>query len=215
MEDIKGQSLTTSVFEQIEQGILTGEYPVGMVLTESALSKKLKVSRTPIREAISRLSQENLVKETAKGHVVTGVSQSDIVDIYDIRSKIEGVATARCAKLITDDKLKALQEVVDLQEFYTLKAEADKIKSIDSDFHQIIYDNCGSEIYGSILSALHKKAQRFRKQSVSASERAKQVVEEHREILNALKLHDEALAEALAVKHVNNAKISITGNKDN
>ena len=211
MEDLRTQSLSTSVFERIEQGILTGEYPVGSVLTENALSKQLEVSRTPIREAISRLLQENLVKETPRGHVVTGVSKSDIVDIYDIRIKIEGVATARCAKIIPDEQLKKLEEVVDLQEFYTLKGEADKIKSLDSDFHQTIYANCGSEIYRSILSALHKKAQKFRKQSVSVSERAKQAAAEHREILNALKLRNEALAEAIAVKHVNNAKISIIG----
>lgn len=209
MEDIRSQSLSDSVFERIEQYILTGEYPVGMLLTENGLSKSLNVSRTPIREAISRLTQENLVKETQRGHVVSGVSASDIIDIYDVRAKIEGVAAARCAETISAAALDNLKEIVDLQEFYTLRGEADKIKSFDNDFHGIIYDNCGSVIYAEILSLLHKKAQRFRKISVSDNERAKDVVSEHKKILSALSDHDAALAEKLTVEHVENAKNSI------
>ena len=213
MTEKKVSSLSESVFEKIEQSILSGEFPLGTVLTENALSKMLNVSRTPIREAIKRLEQENLVKETPTGHVVIGVSVGDIVDIYDIRLKIEGVAMARCALNIGEEELKVLEEIIDLQEFYTSRGEADKIKSTDSDFHLQIYQNCGSEVYASILSALHKKVQRYRKISVSDGDRARQAVIEHREILNALKDHNATLAEALAVKHINNAKISIIGNK--
>lgn len=209
MEESRATSLSDSVFERVEQSILTGEYPVGEILTENGLSKSLNVSRTPIREAIGRLSQENLVKETPKGIVVLGVSLGDIIDIYDIRAKIEGVATARCAETISAESLDRLKETVDLQEFYTLKGEPEKIRRVDNDFHQIIYDNCGSVIYGEILSLLHKKAQRFRKISVSDGVRAKKAVMEHREILSALAARDGAAAGELAVKHVNNAKKSI------
>ena len=207
-------SLSERVFEKLEQSILSGEYPVGTLITENALSKDLAVSRTPIREAIRRLEQENLVKETPKGIVVLGVVKSDIEDIYEIRCKLEGTATARCCEHITEKELKVLEEIVDLQEFYTFRGEADKIKSADSDFHEAIYKSCGSEIYASILSELHKKAQRFRKQSVSDNERAKQAVKEHREILVALKNGDAALSEELAIKHVLNAKYRITGKKE-
>ena len=209
MEELRSQSLAESVFSVIEQGILSGEYPKGSLLSENALSKKLNVSRTPIREAISRLSQENLVKETPKGHVVTGVSAGDIADIYDIRIKIEGEATARCAVAITEGALNELEEVVDLQEFYTAKGEADKIKGTDNDFHRIIYENCGSEIYSAVLTTRHKKAQRYRKQSFASSERAKRAAAEHRAILDALKNRDAELARSLAIRHVENAKESI------
>ena len=77
-------SLSDSVFKEIEGNILSGKFAVGTLLTETALSKSLEVSRTPIREAIKRLEQENLVKETAKGHVVVGVNTKDLEDIYDI-----------------------------------------------------------------------------------------------------------------------------------
>ena len=209
MEEIRIQSLSDTVFERMEQAILTGEFSVGKVLTENGLSKELKVSRTPIREAISRLLQENLVKETQKGLVVSGVSASDIIDIYDVRAKIEGVAAAKCAECISAAALEQLNDIVELQEFYTAKGEADKIKRIDNDFHKTIYDNCGSVIYSEILSLLHKKAQTFRKISFTDNERAKMAAKEHREILSALSIRNGALAAKLAVEHVNNAKSSI------
>ena len=206
-------SLSDAVFDTIESKILTGEYAVGTILTENALSKSLSVSRTPIREAIKRLEQEDLVKETSKGHVVVGVTKKDIVDIYEIRSKLEGEATARCAENISDEALKRLEEIIELQEFYTARGEAEKIKSVDSEFHLIIYNNCGSAVYASILSALHNKVQLFRKQSVSVGARAQKAAEEHRGILGALKKRDAALAEGLALKHIENAKKNLTGEK--
>ncbi len=209
MEEIKFTSLAEQVFQQMEGDILSGKYEKGMLLTETALSKELNVSRTPIREAIRRLEQENLVKETPKGHIVCGITYEDICDIYDIRLKIEGTATAMCAKNINSEALEKLREIIELQEFYTLKGEAEKIKSVDSQFHEIIYLNCGSEIYTSILLSLHKKVQLSRKASVSVSERAHMAVKEHREIYSALVSRDASLSEALAIKHINNAKINI------
>lgn len=209
MEDVKFKSLADIVFDQLESAILDNKYPQGTLLTEIALSKELKVSRTPIREAIRRLEQENLVKETPKGHTVLGISNKDICDIYDIRLKIEGTATAMCATAITPDALERLKEAVELQEFYTEKCMAQKINEVDSQFHEIIFNNCGSEVYGAILLTLHKKVKLGRKVSVSDSSRAKKAVKEHREIFNALQAKNAPLAEALAIKHINNAKISI------
>ncbi len=211
MSEVKIKSLADNVFDIIEGKILSGEFKRGEVLTEMALSKSLSVSRTPIREAIGRLTQENLVKESPKGHIVLGLTIDDIIDIYDIRLKIEGVATAMCAKNISKEALQELKEVLDLQEFYTERGEADKIKSADSSFHNIIYSNCGSVIYESLLMGLHRKVQTYRKISVSSSDRAKQAVIEHKEIYDAIKNKNHALAEALTVKHINNAKISIIG----
>lgn len=205
----KFTSLADKVFERVESDILSGVYAPGTLLTELGLSKELEVSRTPIREAIRRLEQENLVKETPKGHEVLGITRQDICDIYDIRLKIEGVATGMCAKNISNENLEKLKETLELQEFYTSKGEADKIKSTDSEFHQIIFQNCGSQVYSSILATLHRKVQLGRKASVSDSERAKCVIKEHKEIFQALLSRDEKLAEALAIKHINNAKISI------
>ena len=211
MTQVKFTSRADAVFDKLESEILTGVYKKGDILTETELSKILNVSRTPIREAIRRLEQENLIKETTKGSEVIGISQKDILDIYDIRLKIEGVATRLCAENITQEELKEMEEAIDLQEFYTFKSEADKIKGTDSIFHELIFKNSGSEVYKSILSSLHKKIQLCRKNSVSQGDRAKQAVIEHREIFNAIKDRNGSLAEELMVKHITNAKNNVKG----
>ena len=209
MADLKFVSLADSAFERLENDILSGVYEKNDVLTEISLSNELGISRTPIREAIRRLEQENLVKLTTRGIVVCGLTERDIEDIYDIRACIESLATAECAEHISDRKLEKLGEIVDLQEFYTMKNDAEDIKETDSKFHDFIYENCNSPIYENILTSLHRKVQKYRKLSVQDTDRAHLAVEEHREIYKALAARDSALAAELARKHIENAKASI------
>ena len=157
MGSLKFVSLADSVFEQLENDILTGKYEKSQVLTEIALSKELGISRTPIREAIKRLEQENLVRLTSRGIVVLGLSEKDIEDIYEVRCRIESLAIERCVNNISDSDLVKLKEIIDLQEFYTLKKDAEDIKETDSKFHHFIYTNCGSYILENILTSLHRK----------------------------------------------------------
>ncbi|MBQ3235085.1 MAG: GntR family transcriptional regulator [Clostridia bacterium] len=209
MTQVKFTSRADAVFDQLENDILTGVYKKGDIITETEISSALNVSRTPVREAIRRLEQEDLLKEIPKGHVVVGISPEDILDIYDIRIKIEGEATLRCAQNVTEEELNKMREAVELQEFYTLKNYADKLKGTDSVFHDLIYKNSGSDIYQSILSTLHRKVQLCRKTSFSGNDRAKEAVVEHREILTAIEKGDGELAKQLMIKHITNAKKNI------
>ena len=211
MTQVKFTSIADAVFEKLESDILTGVYKRGTILTENELSTQLEVSRTPIREAIRRLEQENLIKELSKGHEVIGITNADIMDIYDVRIAIEGKATRLCAERITDAEIDEMRDVIDLQEFYTIKNSADKIKGTDSRFHELIYKCSRSAIYESVLSSLHRKIQLCRKVSVSNTDRAEHAIKEHREIFNAIASRNVDLAEKLMVEHVINAKNNIKG----
>ena len=206
----KSPSIAETVFAKIEEAILNGNLGSGEILTENKLCEQLSVSRTPVREALNRLRQEGLIEETGKGAVVVGITGKDLDDIYEVRLRIEGLASAMCADSITDGQLSELEEIVALQEFYTSRGQADSIKNLDSRFHERIYSYCGSKILSSLLSDLHRKVQRFRRASVEDPARAYAAVAEHREILKALRAHDRALAERLAVDHIRNARASIT-----
>ena len=99
MKDFRTVTLADQVFERLESDIIQGVYPRGEVLTELRLVEQLNVSRTPIREALRRLEQEHLIADTGKGTVVLGITaEEDLVDIMDIRCKIEGLASYYAAK---------------------------------------------------------------------------------------------------------------------
>ena len=205
----KSISMADIVFEKIEDAILSGEFPAGDVISELRLCKLLDLSRTPVREALTRLRQEGLVKESGKGAIVVGVNEADLFDIYDVRMRIEGMAAAKCAEVITNDQLKELGDTLELQEFYTAKNQPDSIKKLDSQFHDQIYSYCQSRTLETLLSELHRKVKRYRKTSVSNPERAIMAVKEHREIFEAIASHNKDLAEELTAKHIKNAKESI------
>lgn len=212
--DDRAKSRADFVFDTLEDDILSGKYQQGELLTELKLCERLNVSRTPVREALNRLKQEHLVEESARGMVVIGINELDLLDIYEIRIRIEGYATRLCAARITDEQLDELRETVELQEFYTARGGASHIRDMDTRFHELVYLYCGSHVLQDMLCALHRKVQRFRKISVENPSRAKVAVMEHRSILQALQARDGALAEQLTVKHIENARDSILATTD-
>lgn len=212
MREHKTISIADQIFEQLERDILTGKYSRGEVLSELRLSSELGVSRTPIREAVRRLEQENILKETGRGMVVVGISRQDMEDMYEIRLNIEGLAARRAAAHISDEQLREMGEALDLQGFYIEKQEGDsaeQIRDLDSRFHQLLYESSGSRAYQETLGALHKKIMKYRSASVSKHSRAVLSLAEHRAIYEALAAHDGDAAEKATLKHVVNARDSM------
>ena len=207
------RSLRIRVFNAIENAILDGEYKDGDSLNELRLSKELGVSRTPVREALMQLELEGLVRNIPnKGAVVVGVTEQDTHDIYEIRIRIEGLASRLCAENITEEELRALEQIVDLQEFYLLKNDTEQIWKLDGDFHKIIYDASRSRPLRFTLSNFHNYIKKARDISVQTEGRAEKTVAEHRAILDAIKAHNGALAEQLTAQHIANAEENLFEN---
>lgn len=211
MIEHKTISLADQVFDHLEHDILCGKYQRGEVLTESKLSAKLGVSRTPIREALRRLEQEHIIEESGKGCVVIGISENDLRDIFEIRSRLECIAAARAAAMRTEEQLEELREALELQEFYLTKRDAEQIKQMDNRFHSTIYRLSGSTVFYDTLVPLHKKIQKYRRASLENRSRAAASVAEHRRIFEAIAARDAAAAERYTTEHITNAYNHIIG----
>ncbi len=205
----KSQSLADQIFEKLEADILIGKYAFGTVLTETAISEELGVSRTPVREALGRLEQENLIKDTKKGMMVLGITENDLKDIYEIRLLLEGIAVEKFIENLTDATLGILKEILDFQEFYGGKHDSERVIFKDSEFHESIYKNCGSPILCQTLLPLHKKIVKFRKASIEQTGRTEKSINEHKALYNAIAARDTDLAKQLVYEHILNAKRSI------
>ncbi len=214
--DVNTKSLVERVYTTLEEEILNGTLKSGDTLTELSLSKRLGVSRTPIRSALTKLAEEGLVSiEANRGATVTGVSADDLVGIYKMRMRLEGLASAEAATRISDENKKRLYESVELAEFYINKKDAEKLKELDSEFHNIIYKASGNRLLSKILSELHRNIKVYRKLSLTVPERLEHSIEEHRSILDAIARGDAAEADRLTSKHIEAALenlLSVTGN---
>ena len=217
--DMKSPSLEEMVFSRLEEEILSGELTRGAALGEIALSKRLGVSRTPVRGALHRLAEEGLVEILPnRGATVIGINIDDLVDIYKIRERLEGLASALAAERATADEIKRLTEAVELADFYISKNDDEHIKELDTVFHSIIYSASGSRFLSRTLSELHRKIKSYRKRSLSVPGRLEKTAEEHREILEAIKRGDVEEADRLTSDHIkcalNNMLLALGGTGD-
>lgn len=209
MTQFKTVSLADQVFEKLEQDIITGVYPQGELLTELKLVEQLGVSRTPIREALRRLEQERLIAESGKGSIVLGITIEDLIDIMDIRLRIEGLAAYYAAQNLTEESLAELRQISELQDFYYTKQDVDRLRQMDDRFHDAIYTLSGRTVIRDTLQPLHRKTQRYRKISIEDTERLAHSVKEHKEIFNAIVAKDGDLAAKLITQHIEKAKANM------
>jgi len=201
--DNYAKSLEESVYYKLEEEILGGELKSGETLTEVSLSKRLGVSRTPLRGALHRLCEEGLVEIVPnRGAVVIGVNDEDLVDIYKIRMRLEGLASREAAARISEEDKKRLADSVELSEFYIQRRDVEHLKELDSEFHNIIYKASGNRLLSKTLSELHRNIKSYRKLSLSVPERIEKSVEEHREILAAILRGDGDEADRLTFMHI-------------
>ena len=206
MRSFKTASLADQVFEKLENDIIQGIYPKGEILTELKLVEQLGVSRTPIREALRRLEQERLIEDAGKGSKVLGITEDDLLDIMNIRERIEGLAAYYAAINITDEGKAALAHIVDLQEFYFNKNDPDHLRKVDDEFHDAICRLSGRTVITDTLIPLHRKTRRFRRIAMEDRERTTKTTQEHRAIYEAIVSGDALLAKKLTKAHIANAK---------
>ena len=211
MRNFKSTSLADQVFDKLENDIIQGIYPKGEVLTELRLVEQLGVSRTPIREALRRLEQERLIADSGKGSVVLGITEDDLLDIMNIRQRIEGLAAYYATVNMSEEGRKELAHIVDLQEFYFTKQDADRLRQVDDQFHDAICYLSGRTVITDTLIPLHRKTRRYRRISMGDWERTSKTMQEHREIYEAIVSGKAELAMELTTKHIENAKKHMLG----
>jgi DNA-binding GntR family transcriptional regulator len=206
MRNYKTTSLADQVFEKLESDIIQGVYKRGELLTELKLVEQLGVSRTPIREALRRLEQERLIEDAGKGSRVLGITESDLFDIMTIRERVEGVAAYYATKNMTPEGEKELTHLVDLQEFYYEKRDAERLRQVDDQFHDLICILSKRTVITDTLIPLHHKTRRYRRIAMEDWARATKTKGEHYEIYQAIVSGNAELAEELTTRHIMNAK---------
>ncbi len=207
MKHFKSTSLADQVFERLENDIIQGNYPKGEILTELKLVEQLGVSRTPIREALRRLEQERLIEDTGKGSKVLGITQDDLLDIMNIRERVEGIAAYYATINMTPENLKELTHLVDLQEFYYSKGDAEHLRQVDDKFHDSICYFSKRTVIMDTLIPLHRKTRRYRRVAMDDWARATKTKGEHFAIYQAIASGNAELASELTTQHISNAKI--------
>lgn len=199
------QPLRDVIFETLRKAIVSGDIKPGERLMEVSLADQMGVSRTPVREAIRRLEAEGLVTMIPrKGTHVSELSVKDIMDVLEVRTVLDKLATDLAAKRMQPAQLKALESV---HKQYISCVEKDNMEGAvkkDVEFHDIIYSASGNPRLVAVAGSLREHIYRFRVIYMSGSLIAENVLNEHEEILTALKDAQNNIASNLAEKHIRN-----------
>jgi DNA-binding GntR family transcriptional regulator len=199
-------SLSEDLAARIRDDILSGKLPDGSKLTEQTVCDKYKVSRTPVREALSKLEVEGLIENIPnRGAFIRGLSQQDISDIMTMRKIYEIQAVRWAVERITDDELDELEENFEFMEFYTMKNDIDKMLNINRSFHQMIYRASHNRMLAQLLYS-YQNYIRHDASSLSRTEDYLQtVLSEHRQIFLAIRSRDQEAAVAAMESHMDNS----------
>jgi len=193
-------------YDWIREQILNGHYPSGMHLREEHIAQEAKVSRTPVREALRRLSNEHFVKFVPnQGAFVTEWEDDDVDVIFDLRAMLEGYSAYRAATRISDESIDELEEcATNMEKLCEKHSLANHRKTIEHNhrFHSIIIEAANSDRINRLLSwvveipLLLKTIDRYEDKDVERSNH------HHRELIEAFKARDAEWAKSVMESHL-------------
>jgi len=201
----RGKPLHSGIFETLRDRIVHGEYPPGMGLSEKELCREFNVSRTPLREALTKLEGMKLV--TVIPRFGTNVSPIDINEIrcaFEVKIKLEGLAVELAAKRIETADLNELERIIGqvAQLEGNGRYRHHRLIEIEARFHRIILQSAQNSILEEFLDNLHHRCARLWSSSLSEIVPNRDILSQMRKIYTALKNGDSDAARKNMEQHV-------------
>jgi DNA-binding GntR family transcriptional regulator len=197
------RKMTDWVCDELREAIVNLRLRPGEPLREAALAEKLGVSKTPLREAFARLEQEGLVETTSfKGAVVTGYSERDLKEIYELRALLEGAAARSAAEHADDATLRALRDVLDRSRALRDAGDLVGLAELLGRFDVIVYSQVTNDRIGALIDNLRAHLTRIGRLTEDIPGRVEASVEEHAAIVDAILARNPDEAERLMRVHI-------------
>jgi len=198
-----GLSLNEQAYRRFKQALVTLSYKPGEYLNTAQVMNDLAMGRTPINQAIHRLSNEGLLQIIPrKGVMVSPLSVDDALELIEVRLANEMLCMRLASSRISAQDIASLEAINQQIEVATQQRDRDGMMLLDNQFHQQLAKIAGNKMLMDILSVLHAQAQRFWASSLSKEGHMQEVIEEHRAIINALAAQDAQAAADAAEVHI-------------
>lgn len=199
-----GNDLKNYAYNILKERLISCTYAPGSILNEAHLTSELKLSRTPVREAVSRLETEGFLKVLPKkGIHVTDILLSDVLQIFQIRTEFEPIILRLSASRLPKDEL--LYFCKRFEEPDPDETLMDRLR-LDTAMHLFIIEHCGNRY---IIDMMHRIFDENTRVIISSKQNQVQIHDarlEHLDILNSLLDKDTERAIALMQSHIENCR---------
>ena len=201
------RSLSDGVVARLRSAIVRGTFAPGQRLNEAELAEAFSVSRGPIREALTVLDREGLLKvERHRGAWVTLLSRRDIDEIYELRLALERLAMERAARLATNEDCAAMADVIDLLRDAVERQDVFDTVALDVRFHDHIYRAARHDRLYQSWALLRPQIETFLNSRPSDQNAyLDQAVREHTELLDVIRRHARDEAVTMIESHIHSA----------
>jgi DNA-binding GntR family transcriptional regulator len=203
----KRGSTTDAVTDALREAILDGTIPPSTWLREEDLSREFVVSRTPIRESLRRLADENLVTRTAnRGSVVQALTLEEVLGVYMVREALEGLAVHTAVVRMPDGMLKELLSVHQASVEAYEANDPILTNHLHLEFHRIIRNATGNTLLIRFLGQVENAVRRAGVSPYRDPKRLEENAAEHLQLIEAIASGDADAAKAAAMQHMRRAR---------
>lgn len=210
IEQIQHKTLHQRVYEALLRLIADGSLPPGTQLDEQSLSTRLGVSRTPLRAAIARLTQEGLVVNLPyRGAFVRQFSAQEIDGLYEARAVLEALAARRAAARLTADGLNTITALLDECQAALEAGDVAAYGQADARFHHALAAASANPILVEVLESLQLRIQLFRDLANRDPGLRERAAHERSQILDALARRDGEAAAHLLETHIDSVRRTV------
>jgi len=199
----KPQPYYEQFYHMIKKMIYEGKFQPGERINETQLAKEFNVSKSPIREAIRILEKEGLLVVEKLKVVVYKPTAKDVKDIYFCRKALESFAVSLTTQTASDEELGEIEVLLEKTE-QAIQANEDPntIITLNEQFHNLIISFTRNTRLQKQVADLKGLIYYFRILNFKGKSRAEEIVKQHRNIFNYMKIRDEKLAAQEMIKHL-------------
>lgn len=200
--------LQIKAYNELKNRILTGEFQPDTLYSETKISSEISISRTPMREALQRLSQDGYISIVpSKGFMIRTLTEKDMLESTQVRCAIEGY----CASILASDSdsrkkktaLSDLRKCIDqMEQSLYIQDEHTEFIRHDHEFHMLLVNYAGNEEFNEIFQRLLYMIQLTSKNALSAEGRPEGTLKEHKALLSLLESGDAGAAYKAIIEHL-------------
>lgn len=196
-------SQTQRAYDELKLLILENRLPAGSQALEQEVAQRLKMSRTPVREALIRLAQEGMVEVRPRhGMRVLPVSVADMREIYDLLASLEAAAAGAAARHgITAEQMAALEQAVEDMEDAVQRDDRAAWAAGDAAFHRQLVEASGNRRLVAMVETIRDQSHRVRMLTLQLRPRPVNSNRDHADVLQAIRDRDEETAYRVHRRH--------------
>ncbi len=202
--------LAKMAYDALRNSILAGQLKPGEIYNEMSLAKELGISRTPVREALLELANQQLVTFLPrKGVLVNHPTAKDVEEIFELRKAVELYAIEKVAKMVRECDLSRVEAALNSQRRALKSGDFQAYMAADRVFHMTFSELCDNRRLIGVVENMRDLMHLIGVKALGSEGRGDAVIAEHEEILEAVKRGDVVAAKAALERHLEQTKEAV------